>query len=180
MLLHWTGEHLLCVYSCLHLSFVYHTPFISWAVGGLQRAHKCTDSGCHWRPCSLIHDITLRSSCEWDLPKDNISSIKIGKAREKFEKKKHNPFAHFNADMVKSVFTCVYTVISAAKTCTWEIAEVNFVLFRFFLSVRLYLLYYFGFHIKINIKPYLHIPINISKSAASILSCSTDKKGKEC
>ena len=54
-----TSEHLLCVYRCLHLSFVYHAPFTSWAMGGLQRTHKCTDSGCHWRPCMLTSELTV-------------------------------------------------------------------------------------------------------------------------
>ena len=52
-----------------------------------------------------MHDITLRSTCEGDLPKDNITSNKNWKAREKFEKKNNNnnnknPFAH-SADMAK-------------------------------------------------------------------------------
>ena len=46
-----------------------------------------------------MHDITLRSTCEGDLPKDNITSNKNWKAREKFENKNNNnninPFAHF-------------------------------------------------------------------------------------
>ena len=39
------------------LPFTHHTSFISWAMGGLDKAHRWIDSGCHWRLCMLKFEL---------------------------------------------------------------------------------------------------------------------------
>ena len=41
------------------LPFMHHKSFISWVMGGLQKAHKWTDSGCQWHPCLLRSVLTV-------------------------------------------------------------------------------------------------------------------------
>ena len=41
------------------LPVTHHAWFISWAKGGLQWAHKWTDSSCHGRPCMLTSELTV-------------------------------------------------------------------------------------------------------------------------